>query len=238
MRLLFPLRFNIIIMQSVLSISMTYPFITVVVILIAQDNTGCRCSFIDSVAKDCQVQNEETIVKRAINKDIEALTNLYESHFDRVYRYIVLRITDRSEAEDLTQQVFLKVIQSIDSYNWKGLPFSAWLFRIARNQVIDYIRKKARTPEFVRDAAFPDTGERATEKQAELGLIMEKVKSAIKGLTPLQQEVISLRFAAGLSLCETAQAMNKREGAVKALQHSALDNLRNILGVCSDEPKI
>ncbi len=184
------------------------------------------------------MQNEESLVNRAKQKDLEALSCLYEAHFDRIYRYIVLRVTDRSEAEDLTQQVFLRVIQSIDSYNWKGVPFSAWLFRIARNQVIDHVRKKARGPILTQDELPADPLGNGPQEEAEQALMMEKVKTAIKDLTPLQQEVISLRFAGGLSIEETAQTMKKAQGAVKALQHSALENLRKILGVFTDDPKI
>ena len=73
-----------------------------------------------------------------------ALTQLYEENFDRIYRYIVLKIGDRTEAEDMTQQVFLNALKSISSFKWKGMPFSAWLFRIAHNQIVDYLRKKSR----------------------------------------------------------------------------------------------
>jgi RNA polymerase sigma-70 factor (ECF subfamily) len=177
------------------------------------------------------VQDDENLIKRAKQKDVEALTCLYEAHFDRIYRYIVLRVASRSEAEDLTQQVFLKAIQSISSYNWKGLPFSAWLFRIARNQVIDYIRKRSRSLHFNEQLLPEGPREAGIEEKAEEAFIVEKVKEAMKSLTALQQEVISLRFAGGLSIQETAKAMSKSEGAVKALQHSALDNLRKILGV-------
>ena len=90
------------------------------------------------------MQGEESLVQRAKQHDQEAFAQLYEEHFDKIYRYVALRIGDETEAEDMTQQVFLNALQSISSFKWKGIPFSAWLFRIAHNQVIDYLRKKAK----------------------------------------------------------------------------------------------
>jgi RNA polymerase sigma-70 factor (ECF subfamily) len=79
------------------------------------------------------VQDEPSLIRRAQQRDQVALNQLYETHFDRIYRYIVLKIGDRTEAEDMTQQVFLNALQSISSYRSKGLPFSSWLYRIAHN---------------------------------------------------------------------------------------------------------
>lgn len=177
------------------------------------------------------MQDEPGLIERAKRKEAGALTTLYEAHFTRIYRYISLRVSDKPEAEDLTQQVFLKVIQSIDSYNCRGLPFSSWLFRIAHNQVIDHVRRRTRAPQSTDDVFELDQKGQTLEEKAEEKLMMETVKAGMKRLTPLQQEVISLRFAGGLSIIETAATMGKNEGAVKALQHSALDSLRRILGV-------
>lgn len=178
------------------------------------------------------MQNEEEgLIERAKQKDVEALSCLYEANFTKIYRYVFVRVADKTEAEDLTQQVFLKVIQSIESYNWKGLPFAAWLFRIAHNQVIDYVRKRQRGPQLTEYISQMDPKDKNPEDRAEEWLMMDTVKVGLKQLTQLQQEVISLRFAAGLSIIETAKVMGKNEGAIKALQHSALENLRKILGV-------
>ncbi len=177
------------------------------------------------------MQNEESLIARAKQKDVEALTCLYQANFSRVYRYIYSRVTDKTEAEDLTQLVFLKVIQSIDSYSSRGAPFTAWLFRIAHNQLIDYVRKTARSPQLGEDLSTVEHHGPGPEETAEETLMMETVQAGMKHLTPLQQEVLSLRFAAGLSITETARAMAKKEGAIKALQHSALESLRKVLGV-------
>lgn len=129
----------------------------------------------------------------------------------------------------MTQQVFLNAIQSISSYNWKGMPFSSWLYRIAHNQVVDYHRKKSKRITVPLDESMPAVGEdpkHAVERKIEI----EEIIAATKELTPAQREVISLRFGGQLSVAEVAKTMGKSEGAVKAMQHSAIVALRKALG--------
>jgi len=90
------------------------------------------------------VQDEENLARRAQQRDPEAFSQLYDSNFDKIYRYLALRVGNQAEAEDLTQQVFLKAWESIGSYKWQGTPFSSWLFRIAHNQLVDHIRKRSK----------------------------------------------------------------------------------------------
>ena len=130
----------------------------------------------------------------------------------------------------MTQQVFLNAVKSISSFKWKGIPFSAWLFRIAHNQIVDYLRKKARRITVPLDESLVDTGDNP-QLVAEQNLEMERVLLATRQLTKAQGEVISLRFAGGLSIAELARAMGKSEGAIKALQHSAILALRRLLVV-------
>ena len=205
------------------------------VILYAQGNThvtGRKGSFPKSspaIKGSCQVQNEESLIQRAREHDPYALTRLYEDNFDKIYRYIVFKIGDRTEAEDMTQQVFLNAIQSISSYKSKGMPFSSWLYRIAHNQVVDHLRKKSKRPTVPLDDCLPiksDDPRHAVEQRLEV----EEVVAAAGGLTAAQREVISLRFASELSLAECAKTMGKTEGAIKALQHSAIAALRKALG--------
>jgi RNA polymerase sigma-70 factor (ECF subfamily) len=174
------------------------------------------------------VQDEEGLIRRAQQHDAVALTQIYETNFDKIYRYIVLKIGDRTEAEDMTQQVFLKALQSISSYKWKGMPFSSWLYRIAHNQIVDYFRKKSRRPTEQLDESMPDSGGNPVHI-VEQNIQIEEVAEATKQLTRAQQEVISLRFAGELSIAEVAKAMGRSEGAVKALQHSAILALRRVL---------
>jgi len=176
------------------------------------------------------VQDEESFVRRAQQRDQEAFAQLYEGYFDKIYRYVAIRIGDRMEAEDITQQVFLNAIKAISSFRWRGIPFSAWLFRIAHNQVVDYLRRKTK-----RATAPLDESLVASDHDPQLiagqRLDIERLHSATGRLTPAQQEVISLRFAGELSIAQVAKIMGKSEGAVKALQHSAIVALRKTLSV-------
>ncbi len=174
------------------------------------------------------MQDEQSRVRRAKEHDQIALTQLYEENFDKIYRYIVLKIGDRAEAEDMTQQVFLNALKSISSYKWKGMPFSAWLFRIAHNQVVDHYRRKSRSTTVPLDENIA-SGYDNPGREAERKMEIEEMNRATKQLTNAQQEVISLRFAGELSIAEVARVMRKSEGAIKALQHAAIISLRKIM---------
>ncbi len=176
------------------------------------------------------MQNEEGLVRRAQQRDQEAFAQLYEQHFDRIYRYVALRIGDKVEAEDMTQQVFINALRSISSFKWKGIPFSAWLFRIAHNQVVDYLRKKTRRATVPLDESQASSDSNP-QLVAEDRLDIEQLLSVTKRLTAAQREVISLRFAGELSIAQVAKVMDKSQGAVKALQHSAIVALRKALSV-------
>ena len=174
------------------------------------------------------MQNEESLVRRAQQRDQEAFAQLYEENFDKIYRYIVLKIGNKTEAEDMTQQVFLNALKSISSFKWKGIPFSAWLFRIARNQVVDYLRKKTRQATAPLDESLASS-DSTPELIAEQKLDTEQLLAATTRLTSAQREVISLRFTSELPIAQVAKIMGKNEGAVKALQHSAIVALRKAL---------
>jgi RNA polymerase sigma-70 factor (ECF subfamily) len=174
------------------------------------------------------VQDEESLVRRAQQHDQTALTQIYEENFDKIYRYIVLKIGERTEAEDMTQQVFLNAFKSISSFKWKGTPFSSWLYRIAHNQIVDYLRKKSKRATVPLDESLT-SGSGNPELEAERGLDIKYLVSATRQLTKAQQEVISLRFAGEMSIAQVAKIMGKSEGAIKALQHSAIVSLRKTL---------
>jgi len=182
------------------------------------------------------VQDEESLVRRAQQRDEEAFTQLYEEHFDKIYRYVALRIGNKTEAEDMTQQVFLNALQSISSFKWKGIPFSAWLFRIAHNQVVDYLRKKTKQATAPLYESLISSGSNP-QLMAEHKLDIEQLVSATKQLTRAQREVISLRFAGELPVAQVAKVMSRSQGAVKALQRSAIVALRKVLLVAEDNEK-
>ncbi|MFC1865433.1 ECF subfamily RNA polymerase sigma factor, BldN family [Chloroflexota bacterium] len=174
------------------------------------------------------MQDEQSLVQRAQQHDQEAFARLYEEYFDKIYRYIAFKIGNRVEAEDMTQQVFVKALHSISSYKWRGLPFSAWLFRIAHNQVVDHLRKKTRRQVVSLNESLISSGDNPhniTEKKMDI----EKLMKAARELTAAQQDVIHLRFSGDLPIAQVSKIMGRSEGAVKALQHSAIVALRKIL---------
>ena len=179
------------------------------------------------------MHSEEDLVRRAQKMEPEAFGELYEAHFDRIYRYMMLRVRNQADAEDLTQQVFVKALEHIGSYRYRGMPFAAWLFRIAHNQLVDHWKKKSREKgrvmplEQMDEAGMicDDDPAFLAERQADI----KEVAIACEALSDGQREVISLRFAGGLSVAETARAMGRSEGAVKVLQHAALAKLRRTL---------
>ncbi|MDP2931107.1 MAG: sigma-70 family RNA polymerase sigma factor [Chloroflexota bacterium] len=180
------------------------------------------------------MQDELSLVSQAQQGNKEAFAQLYENYFNKIYRYVVLKMGNRTEAEDVTQQVFLKALKSIYSFKWRGTPFSAWLFRIAHNLVVDHLRKSSKvvmTPLYESLPSSDGNPFLITESRLDI----ERLRSATKQLTKAQQEVISLRFAADLSVAETAKAIGKSEGAVKALQHSATVALRKVLLVGQEQ---
>jgi RNA polymerase sigma-70 factor (ECF subfamily) len=180
------------------------------------------------------VQDEESLVRQAQQNSQQALCRLYEEYFERVYRYVALRVENRLDAEDITSQVFVKVIKSLSSYKPRGVPFSAWIFRIARNQVIDHVRKHSAMMEtaWVEPAAISQEDPTSV---AESNMAIDEMVRAVALLTEAQREVIELRFGAELSTAETAKIMGKTEGSVKALQRSALLALRKHLAEEDDD---
>ena len=174
------------------------------------------------------MQDEERLVRRAQQHDQTALTQIYEQNFDKIYRYIVLKIGERTEAEDMTQQVFLNAFKSISSFKYKKVPMSSWLFRIAHNQIVDHLRRKSKRATVPLNESLADGGS-DPKLELERDFDIKRLVSATKQLTGAQREVISLRFAGELSVRQVAGVMNKSEGAIKALQHSAIVSLRKVL---------
>ena len=173
---------------------------------------------------------ERATVDRARTGDQQALADLYDWYMPRVYRYAVARIGNVAEAEDLTEEVFLKMLGAIGEFRWRDVPFSSWLFRIAHNHVATHFRRNAQrggpTAALSEDMVdWRDGPAAAVEEQ----VTIEEVRRAAQDLPDAQREVITLRFAVGLSIAETAKALNKREGNIKALQHKAVARLQQVL---------
>lgn len=172
--------------------------------------------------------SEEYLVQQAVNGDRAAFTELYDRNFDRIYRYIYVKIRNQAEAEDLTQDVFMKALEAIGSYQWRGLPFTAWLFKIAHNRVVDHLRKVAKEKRAdlneVHVVGMEDPVHIA-EQHAEV----QHLRAALERLPEAQREVATLRFVAQLSIAEVAKMLGKSEGTVKALQFNATASLRRAL---------
>lgn len=180
-----------------------------------------------------QQGDERSYVELARTGDPEAMGWLYERYFDRIYRYIYLKIGDASDAEDLTEQVFLKMIEAIHSFHWQGATFAAWLYRIAHNQVVDTIRQRARRPqtslEPVAETLASEKGDPYTH--AEQSDSKAHLREAMESLTDLQSQVITLKFGAGMTNAQVAELLDRTEGAIKSLQYSALQNLNKAMSL-------
>jgi len=172
------------------------------------------------------MSEEQDLVTRAVQGDADAFGELYESNFDRVYRYLYVRLGNQAEAEDLTQEVFSKVLEAIGTFQWRNVPFASWLFRIAHNKMIDYIRREKRVERDESDEAVLSLDDSDPADMAEHNLQLEKVRHNIGKLSPAQREVIWLRFGAGMTTTEVANALGKSTGTVKALQYNGIVALR------------
>ncbi len=154
------------------------------------------------------------------------ISSLYEQYYDRIVRYIFVRISDQSEAENLAGDVFLKALQSLDSYRGRKEQMRGWLFKITHNLVVDYLRKiSKRRHVFLNEVDITDNGPNV-EEIVETELKVERLSKALKQLTSAQREVIGLRFFVGLSSDEVGKKLGKSSGAVREMQHAAVGTLR------------
>jgi RNA polymerase sigma-70 factor (ECF subfamily) len=171
----------------------------------------------------------DALVDRAARGDANAFRAIYAHLAPRLHRFVLVRIRDRDDAEDLVQRVFLKMIEALPRYEQRGVPFAAWAFRLARNTVIDF--ERTRHPHTALDA-IPDRPDEVAgpAELAELEADRAAVRGAIATLTPEQRDVVTYRFFAGLSPAEIGALMGRREGSVRALQFRALTALRSRLG--------
>ena len=172
---------------------------------------------------------DDGTIERARAGDQQALAAVYDWYLPRVYRYILSRLGDVAEAEDLTEDIFLRMLGAIADYKRTGVPFSAWLFRIARNHLVSYYRKNGNRKDH---GTLQETMADSRPDPAsivETQLMLGEVAQAVQRLPDAQRDVIALRFAVGLSIAETAQVLGKRQGNVKALQHKAVTRLQKIL---------
>jgi len=177
----------------------------------------------------------ERLVEEARSGDSWAYGRLFDHFYEPIYRYIASRVQRPSDAEDLTQLVFVKALEALPRYEARGIPFGGWLFRLARNAVIDFVRTRHEHAEL--DTVVERAGGDAGPDQVALTREdIDAVAVALATLTEEQREAIALRFFAGLSAREAAEAMGKQEGTIRGLQFRAIAALRRQLGIDLDHP--
>lgn len=176
------------------------------------------------------MKEEDTLVQKAQRGDREAFGTLYDLYISKIYRFVYLKVSDKTEAEDITQQVFIRAWENINSFVFQGFPFSSWLYRIAHNAIVDSYRTKKNTVaiELVSESeiAYITEHTKALDTKQE----MLRVMRALKKLKSDEQSILVMRFIDELSNKEVASALGKTEGSVRVIQHRALKQLKKYLG--------
>ncbi len=170
------------------------------------------------------------LVERAGAGDHEALSALYEQYFNRIYRYILVRVDSREVAQDLSGQAFLKLVEQIGGFRWRGAGFTPWLFRIAHNIVVDYFRRprEIADPELLETAAGSQsrTADHGPQEAVLADETLQEALAALMNIDDGQRQVILLRLVAGLSERETAEVLGLTEVNIRARQHRGLAAVR------------
>ncbi len=182
-----------------------------------------------SLSPNNDLPQEELIVQRAVRGDQQAFGQLYDAYMDSIYRFVFLRVEDQQTAEDISATVFLKAWEKLEGYQPRGIPFRAWLFRIARNAVIDHYRtRKEVTP---LEAVVNVFDENTVSVSENVGNRIEaqKIMALMNHLTEDQRNVLTLKLVHGLNTQEVAKALGKRQGAVRALQMRGLQALAKLM---------
>jgi RNA polymerase sigma-70 factor (ECF subfamily) len=170
-------------------------------------------------------EHVRVLVERGQKGDRDALEELYLIHFDRIYSYLHVSVGNRHDAEDLTTQTFLKMLEKIGTFRWRSAPFSAWLFRIAHNLAMDHFRSRKRWQPEEEVPEAPGSEEPSAELEAMQTIGRESMLQLIDRLSPEQQQVLTLKFVFNFPNAEVAAILGKTEGAIKSLQHRALASL-------------
>lgn len=181
-----------------------------------------------SAEKKGELTAEWELVRRAQSYDEDSIRQLYETYYPKIYNYAFMQMGDVQAAEDLASDVMLKMIESIQSYKFRGLPFGAWVFRIARNRLIDLHRRRKRRGEVDLSETLT-TALANPQVLAERALERGQLQVALKHLTDEQRQVIVLKFIEGFDNRSVGRIMGRSEGAIKSLQHRALGALRRIM---------
>ena len=167
-------------------------------------------------------------IRKAQDGETIVVGEIYDHYRGSIFRYLYYRVGDQQTAEDLTSEVFLRMIEKISYYQDQRTSFQAWLFQIARNLSIDYYRKRKTQTNIALEEDFPGTVEEPLEL-VDRELTSEKLTRALRKLSDNQRDVIVLRFVVGMPIGEVAETLHKTEDSIKGLQRRALLTLREIL---------
>ncbi|MDI6717322.1 MAG: sigma-70 family RNA polymerase sigma factor [Actinomycetota bacterium] len=189
------------------------------------------------------LKNLDVLIMNAKQMNEDALSVLYDNYLPHVFRYIYYQVNDRTIAEDLTSETFLKMLSAISDFREDGKSFYPWLLRIAKNTTLDYLRSKYNQSQVLLDEEieelFFDSRNRADlEHTVITSLDAEEVRKAVARLTEEQQQVLLLKFTMGLSNAEVAKVLDKTEGSIKSLQVRALASLKRLLGKKNGEGEL
>jgi len=174
---------------------------------------------------------QRKIIEDAQAGNLQAVASLYDDHINQVYRYALARLGNVHDAEDVAEEIFLKMLNGLPGYQWRKVPFAAWLMRIAHNEVINFTRRNGRRsldtelPEELVDRGGNNDPAETTERL----MALEDLRKAVALLPEAQREVIILRFASGLSVADTARTLSKNENNVKVLQHKGMQRLQALM---------
>jgi RNA polymerase sigma-70 factor (ECF subfamily) len=175
------------------------------------------------------LSQEHRWIALAVGGDSNAFARLYDSYVDAIYRFTFFRVSDEPLAEDLTSQVFLKAWEKLGNYEMRGLPFGAWLFRIARNLIADYYRARREVASLDSDDAVAVAAPDDVHSEVAQKVDMDTLLAKLEHLTDDQRQVLILKFVEGFATEEIAQVMGKNAGAIRALQMRGLQSLAELV---------
>lgn len=175
------------------------------------------------------LEGEQKLIERAKSGDSSAFGLLYDYYLPRIYRFVLIKVGHREVAEDITHLTFLKAWENIDRYSYRGYSFGSWLYRVARNTMMDHYRSKS--PQIYLDDIFtePESDKPRPGENLDIKIESEKILAVMIKLSGLEQDVIIMRFVEDMSTKEVSEAVGKSEGAVKLIQHRAMKKLKELL---------
>ena len=170
----------------------------------------------------------DILVEQAVRGDRDAFSSLYDAYADKIYRHVSFRVPDREDAEDITQEVFIRAWRAVGRYHIGKTPFFAWLLAIAKNLVADFYRIR-KNHAILDDSAIPCCSTIDIERQVESSLNKEELLKTISKLKSVKQTVLIMRFIDDFSYAEIGAALGKSEGSVRVLACRALSDLKKLI---------